>query len=1044
MTVNKILLNEKEYVEEPFLRQLERLGWTILRAGEEGKYDPAITMREGFNEVIIEKELKAAIKKLNDWVEDDQIPDIIRQITLPQSTSLIDANKEVLEVLLEKNPSVENRKNGTNMTARVIDFRNPLVNSFLAVSQFKVNIPGTENHIIPDITLFINGLPIAVVECKSPYVTDPIGEAITQLMRYSNRRDVKEGNEKLFWFNQIVVATSRQKAVYSTISGEHEHFVEWKDPYPLALSQIETEGGESVNSQQIMIQGMFAKENLLDIIQACTVFKDNDKGKLIKVTARYQQFRTMRKIISRLKSKKPPEEKGGIVWHTQGSGKSLTMVFIVRKMFYDKDLAGYKIVFINDRRDLKKQLTETSQSIGFPVLVANRIAELKEHLRSTSPNLVMGMIQGFQERELQQKFPELNASDKILVLADESHREKSKFLGANMKAALPNAVYIGFTGTPTEPALRTFGDYIDKYSMRQARDDGVTVEIVYEGRTHKAEITDHESMNKRFEDVFSDINEEERQKILGRYTWKTYLEARETIREKASDMLNHYIKQIFPNGFKAQIVAVSRIAAVRYKEELDKALKEIIDSAKKSANSTIDMAALERMKIEVVISGSANDEPNLRKYTDSSKHENIIKSFKLPFNKSDENGVTGDVGIIIVCDMLLTGFDAPIEQVMYLDQLIKEHNLLQAIARVNRPDKMKYQGFVVDYVGITKHLREALSVFDREDVNEVLSVLKSDDKCIDGLKFSFSQIKDFFGRYDIKDVNDVDSCIDLLADEEIRNEFVSLFKSFSKSIDAVLPRKEALNYVQQLRHLSFISQSALNRYRDHKLSLKDASKKIRDIVDEYLISNGVDPKISPVPIFDKRFQTRVNSQKTDKAKAEEMRYAISQHIDMHRDEDPEMYDRFAEKLEKLMQQYQQNWELLAKELQSLLEELRQGRMAENNFGFRPDSEMPFFGLLKREIFRVQNISDLSKDQLDLLVQVTKDLLEITRRELVRVDFWNNITAQKRLKSFIVSHILESFRGNQQIFTARNVIAQKILELSFHLNEKLISHDTESI
>lgn len=1043
MAVN-ILLNEKEYVEEPLLRQLERLKWTILRAGEEGKYDPTITMREGFNEVIIESELKAAIKKLNQWIEDDQLPDIIRQITIPQSTSLIDANKEILEILLERNPSVENRKIGTNQTVKVIDFSKPSENSFLAVSQFKVNIPGTEKHIIPDIVLFINGLPIAVIECKSPYITDPVGEAITQLMRYSNRREVREGNEKLFWYNQIVVATSRQKAVYSTISGEFEHFVEWKDPYPLALSDLETEGSESVNSQQIMVQGMFSKENLLDIIQACTVFKINDKGKLIKVTARYQQFRTVRKIVSRLKSDKPQEEKGGIVWHTQGSGKSLTMVFIVRKMLYDKALAGYKIVFINDRRDLKTQLTETSQSIGFPVLVANRIAELKQHLRSTSPNLVMGMIQGFQERELQQRFPELNASDKILVLADESHREKSKFLGANMKAALPNAVYVGFTGTPTESALRTFGDYIDKYSMRQAKNDGVTVEIIYEGRTHSAEITDRESMNKRFEDVFPNINEEERQKILGRYTWKAYLEARETIREKAADMLDHYLNQIFPNGFKAQVVVVSRIAAVRYKEEFDKALKEVIDNAKKAPNPAIDIHALEKLKIEVVISGSANDEPYLHPYTDSSKHEAIIKSFKLPFNESNDDRITGDVGIVIVKEMLLTGFDAPIEQVMYLDQLIREHNLLQAIARVNRPDNKKYAGFVVDYVGVTKHLREALSVFDREDVDEVLSILKSDDKCIDELKFSFSQIKDFFGRYDIPDVNDVDACIDLLADEEIRNDFISLFKTFSRNIDAVLPRKEALDYVTQLKHLSFISQSALNRYRDPKLSLKDASRKIRDIVDEYLVSNGVDPKIPPVPIFDKRFQARVNSQKSDKAKAEEMRIGISQHIEMHRDEDPEMYDRFAEKLEKLMQQYQENWELLAKELKSLLEELRQGRMAENNFGFRPDSEMPFFGLLKREIFRVQNIDDLNKEQLDLLVQVTKDLLEITRRELCRVDFWNNINAQKRLKTFIISHILESFRGNKQIFTARNVIAQKILELSFHLNEKLTNNGTESI
>lgn len=1037
--MDKILLNEKEYVEEPLLRQLEHLGWKILRAGEEGKYDPEITLREAFSEVIIEKELRSAIKKLNDWVEDDQLPDIIRQVTTPQSNSLVEANKEILESLLDKSPSVENRKLGTHSTVKTIDFKNPKENSFLAVSQFKVTVPGTEKHIIPDITLFINGLPIAVIECKSPYISDPMGEAITQLMRYSNRRGVKEGNEKLFWFNQIVLATHRQKACYSTITGDYEHFVEWKDPYPLALSDLDTEGSESVNSQHVLVHGMFSKENLLDIIQACTVFMVNDKGKLIKITARYQQFRAVKKIIERLRSNKKQEEKGGIVWHTQGSGKSLTMMFIVRKMLRDKDLEGYKIVFINDRRDLKKQLGDTATSIGFPVLIANRIVELKNHLKSTTPNLVMGMIQGFQESELQQKFPELNNSSKILVLADESHREKSKFLGANMKVALPNAVYIGFTGTPTEPATKTFGEYIDKYSMREAKDDGVTVEIIYEGRTHSAGITDHDAMNKKFEDVFQNITEGERHKLLGRYTWKAYLEAHETIREKAVDIIEKYVSEIFPNGFKAQVVAVSRIAAVRYKEELDKALKNKITELVKLPNNKINLELLRKMKIEVVISGTANDDPTLKQFTDDSKHENIITSFKLPFDKTDDKGNVGDVGIIVVQSMLLTGFDAPIEQVMYLDDIIKEHNLLQAIARVNRVDHNKGKGFIVDYVGITNHLREALAVFDKEDVDEVLTVLKGDDKCVEEMKYSYLQIKEFFNKHDIKDMNDVDACIDALEDDEIRNEFVTLFRTFSHNIDAVLPRKEALDYVKPLKSLSFVSQSALNRYRDMKLSVKDASKKIRDIVDDYLVSQGIDPKIPPIPIFDKRFQTRINNQKTDKAKAEELKHAISQHIDLHRDEDPELYDRFADMLEKLLQQYHENWELLAKGLEDLLEEIRQGRLAENNFGFQPETEMPFFGLLKRDVFGATNISELPQDKLNLLVQVTKDVLELVRRETGRVDFWNNITAQKKLKSFIISHLLTVFRQDKELFEKRKVIAQKLVELAFHLDDRMKRH-----
>ena len=220
-----------------------------------------------------------------------------------------------------------------------------------------MNIPGTENHIIPDIVLFVNGLP-GVVECKSAYLPDPIGEAVEQLMRYQNRRgDTKEGNEKLFWYNQFLVATSRQICRYSSITGEFEHFIEWKDPYPFKLSDIDLEGSEaSPSSQHLFVQGVLATRNFLDIVRSFIIFQDGPKGKLIKVLPRYQQYRAVLKILDRLKSSKSPAEKGGIVWHTQGSGKSLTMMMAVRKMYRDRELSGYKTVFITDRTDLEKQL----------------------------------------------------------------------------------------------------------------------------------------------------------------------------------------------------------------------------------------------------------------------------------------------------------------------------------------------------------------------------------------------------------------------------------------------------------------------------------------------------------------------------------------------------------------------------------------------------------------------------------------------------------------------------------------------------------------
>lgn len=1038
--MDRILLNEKEYVEEPFLRQLDRLKWSILRAGEEGKGDPKVTFREGFNEVILEKKLCEALLRINSWLKEDQLAPIIREITTPNITGgLIENNRYILEKLLE-NTSAENSKTKRPDTVRFIDFEHPEQNEFLAISQFKVNIPGTEKHIIPDIVLFINGLPIGVIECKSAYLPDPMGEAIEQLMRYQNRRgDDKEGNEKLFWYNQLLIATSRQICRYSTITGEFEHFNLWKDPYPYRLSDIDTEGGDAVTSQQVLIQGILAKQNLLDIIQSFIIFQNGPKGKLIKILPRYQQYRTVCKIVERLKSGATPREKGGIVWHTQGSGKSLTMMMAVRKMYRDRELSGYKTVFVTDRTDLEKQLKGTAKSIGYTVNVADSIAKLKELLRTNTPDLIMAMIHKFQEHELMQEFPVLNESEKIFVMIDEAHRSQYKYLGANLNKSLPCSVKVAFTGTPIDRTETAFGAYIDKYSIRQAVDDGVTVEIIYEGRAHKAFVSKPDDMDKRFMDVFPEASQsQEVQEEIRRREWKAYLEAKETISAKAEDMLKHYLAHIFPNGFKGQVVAVSRVAAIRYKKAFDALLSNdlwidnFINKLEEETQIVVNRELLKRMRVEVVISGSPNDEPEMQKYTDENEHDKIIESFKLPFDKVADSGISGYVGIIIVQSMLLTGFDAPMEQVMYLDDVIREHNLLQAIARVNRVEKNKHAGFVIDYVGIVRHLREVLSKFEEKDTAEILEVFKDQARDLDELAFAKTALEEFFKKYEILDINDVDACVDILADEEARNDFLVLFKQLSAAMDKALPRPEALKFVQDMKRFAFISQVARNRYRDEKFNLRDASKKIRDIVDEYLVSCGVDPKIPPVPIFSEKFKVQLRKEESPRAQAEELKSAIAEHINKHMEDDPELYERFSQRLEKLLREYKENWEILARELEVLLEEIRKGRGSEESFGFDPKTEMPFLGLLKKEVFGVKDLSSLNQEQLDLLIQTTKDILELIQRDIQLVDFWNNIPAQRRLKGYIASHLLTAFRSNTELFNRRIAISQRIMELAFHL------------
>jgi len=1063
-------LDEEHYVENPFLAQLQRLGWKIYRQNKDNPedvkeiiefndlmqpiYRSSVKFRESFREVMLEKELRNSIKKINPWIEDDQITEVIRRISTPQTNSLLEINREIHYLLIENTSVQENRKTGEKSpTVKFIDFRNPENNTFIAISQFKVNIPGTEKHIIPDIVLFVNGLPLIVVECKSPATSDPINEAITQLMRYSNRRETKEGNEKLFWYNLLMIATSNQVAKYGTISSEYEHFYEWKDPYPYSLSDINEK--KNTTSQNVLIHGMLSKKNLLSILRTFTLFVEDTKG-FKKIAPRYQQFRAVHKIIEKIKKGKTPEEKGGIVWHTQGSGKSLTMMQTVRAFYHDPELSNFKIIFITDREQLEKQLKETSKSVGFTIHHANNIKTLKELLKTDTPDLVMAMIHKFQERELKTSFPVLNESPNILVMIDEAHRTQYKLLGANLRNALPNSVKIAFTGTPIEKTELTFGEYIDKYGIRQSVEDGVTVEIVYEGRTHSAELSNEKAANAKFEEVFQYVDKDERRLILGRYTWQAYLEAEEVIRDKAKDMVEHYIKHVFPNKFKAQVVAVSRLAAVRYKQALEEALQEKIEELEKSNLDKVDLDTLKKLKVAVVISSSQNDDPSIYKkeYTDKQEQDKNIKRFKMPFDKVDESGISGDVGFIVVNEMLVTGFDAPIEQVLYLDRPIKNHNLLQAIARVNRVYKNKSCGFVVDYIGILRNLEKSLAVYSDEDIKEISQVVVNKAKSKDELKSTHSQLNEFFKKYGISNWREnIEECIDLLAEEEIRNKFINYARRFDRAMDKVLPDPEALKYVEDLKIISFIKESARNRYRDDRLSIKDASNKIREIVEEYLISQGINPKIPPVPLLSEAFVQELEK-KSPKATTEELKRAIIQYIEEHSEEDPEFYERFSDRLKKVLEEYKENWELLAQEFLKLRDQIKIGRENEETFGFDPKIEMPFFGLLKNMIFGNEiPLEKLEDDQINLLVHLTQDFLEIIKREIQMVDFWDSYEKQKRLKGFLASHILR-FSSRQSspkeddvvkedhgtygtkkqvdLFSKRNEIAQRLLELAYYI------------
>lgn len=1043
-------LDEYSHVEKPFLEQLAGLGWDVLEL--QMQQQPEQSFRTSFSEVVLKPKLQEALVKINPFLTAPQVDELERKITTFQKNSLLENNQQVLHYLLENTTVSKNELTGElSPTVRFIDFDNLENNNFVAISQFKVSVTGTDHHIIPDMVLFINGLPVVVVEAKSSKVKEPIQEAIDQLMRYSELRgDTGEGNKELFYYNQILVTTCRTEAKFGTITTRIEkHFYRWTDPYPKTLNDL-AHGQSSPNDQQRLVAGMLDRRNLLDIIRVFTVFATNDKGQKIKIVGRYQQFRAVKIATQRLIERKNPMERGGIIWHTQGSGKSLTMMFMVREMKLRPELMSWKIIFVTDRTQLEEQLSDTGQSIGFNIKSANFInpknppngQSLKELLRNDNSDLVMAMIHKFQENgDLTglEIFPELNSSQNILVMTDEAHRSQYSLLAANLDRAMPNATSIGFTGTPTAKTEKKYKDYIDKYTMRQAIDDGVTLEIVYEGFTHNAEVEDKKGMDDKFADVFSDYQLTERLQILGFGSRDAYLDSMSTIMDKAKSMVNHYVEHIFSGGFKAQIVANSRIAAVRYKAAIDAALKAKIAELEIDNPMLVKLDVLRTLETAVVISGSHNDELEIKAYTNGDYHKKSIKRFKLPFGKTDEEdkSLNGNVGIVIVNNMLLTGFDAPIEQVMYLDRVIVAHNLLQTIARVNRVGpEGKDKGFVVDYVGVGHHLKRALDVYAEKELQEIVDCISDDDAELNDLIKAHQDIWNFLKVYGLEDLSDSDAFFDVFYDEDIRFEYIKLYNTLTSCFNTVLPRKEALEFFNDWKAFTEINALANKHFRDGRFSMKGIPPKLRAIADAYLISKGIEQQVAPISIIaDDFFNKVVATKKREKTKAAEVEHAIRHFIDLNIDEDPELFASFAQALEEILKNFKGNWKLIYEELEKLREKIR-NREKEETYGLDRKKQMPFFRIFKAELF---DNRDLTEDEIARNVNLTQHIFNLVATEIKLTGFWDSTPAQLKLKAELQKMLLSpDFKDLPNIIIKRNEIISRIMELAKTNHFKIVN------
>jgi type I restriction enzyme R subunit len=1085
-------------VEQPFLDQLALMGWKVVI----GSLDfPSTTGRESFREVLMKEDLRAAMRRINlrdgePWLDEERVSQAIGELERIGHLKLMEANQQATEVLL-KGVAVDGLpdwEGGRGRTVHFIDWDNPENNDFVAVSQFKVQCPGgqVKKSIRPDITLFINGIPVVVIECKSPGLFDPLTAAVDQLRRYHNARatagevDAPEGNERLFHTNQFLVATSYDEARVGTIGADARYYLEWKDTAPLSETTVKEElGKEHLSSQNRLIAGMLRPGHLLDIVRHFTLFQQVS-GKTVKIVCRYQQFRAVQLAVERLLHGETKAEdgehdrRGGIIWHTQGSGKSLTMVFLVRKMRSLAALRRFKIVVVTDRKDLEKQLSGTAELTGETVKRARRVAEVKRLLSRKGPGIVFAMIQKMQDRDLDDLEADdevgdlgmLNDDEAILVMVDEAHRSNSSALHANLLQALPNCARIGFTGTPIIMGAKKrthdiFGEFIDRYTIKEAEEDGATVPILYEGRTAEGAVADGRDLDQLFEDLFEDRSDEEREAIKRKYGTKgSIFEAKRLIEAKAADMLRHYVEHILPNGLKAQVVAFSRRACVRYQAAFANARDELVAEARALDDKTrrLDdvalqvkprkvraavhawrsLSALEALEFAAIISPDNNDPPEWREWTDAGRVESRIERFKKPM--PDLEGESGDEGgdalaFLIVKSMLLTGFDAPIEGVMYLDRSTREAELLQAIARVNRTGHGKTAGILVDYFGVARHLNEALAAYSAEDIEGALQSLADE---IPKLRDRHACVIDLFTSRGVKPTEDKDGAIELLEDERLRAEFRVKLKQFLATLDLVLPRPEGLPFVRDAEVLGEIYTRARNRYREGMPQLgKAIGRKVQRLIDEHVISLGIDPKIPPIAITDAKFAAHVSRQVSDRAKASEMEHAARHHIRKKLDEDPVYYQGLSDRLEEILEKFGENWEQLALALADFVSEIHRGRQKDDDLGLDPEVHAPFYDVLKQE--REKEAPVGGNDVKWLAGEAVKMVEGIIRPAIGLVGFWKSASRQEELHGSLFEFLIGSGdvllgdHENEEIIPIERAteVAGRLMELAKANHHKLM-------
>ncbi len=1026
-------VNESQF---PAVELLVKLGWTYL-SREEADNARGNDQRK----VILTNIAKNALMRINDYdgKKFDE-PDIAAKVDELENTEfngLIDTCREISGRIMPKlgGGTIKVFENGTyqDRSIRYIDFDNPENNDYHVTVEYKVN--GNEENLRADIILFINGIPIAEIENKKS--SEGYIKAINQLHRYQR----KEYSPKLYTFLQLLIAMDGLNAVYGTTDTPDEFFVGWREKdlglaktkdkieeilsFKLSqdiLTQIKSDLNGYVRPieprnflpQDELIYGMLRKDRILDIIRNF-VFYDG----LHKKVARYQQYFAVKKTlrqISTMDPKNPNRRKGGIIWHTQGSGKSLTMVMLVRALIEDENIKNPRVIIVTDRINLDRQIKGTFENGGLKKDIVRTVSgeDLLRRIKNKDDSVLTTIIDKFNSASNRSK-SFVDEDPNIFVLVDEAHRSQSGEANLKMLQMIPNACYIAFTGTPLLKKQKTenkFGEFIDKYTIDDALADKVIVPLIYEGRFIPLE-QDENAINRKAERLLSTLNEEQRESIAKSVEKDIKRSAKAGIEEICYDIAEHYQKIFQNTGLKAQIVAPNKKSALLMQKWF-------------KADNTI--------KTALVISDengeiSADDEDKLevKDYLDEIK-------YKFSSLKNYEDMVVDDftdnnegIEILIVVDKLLTGFDAPRNTVLYLAKPLKDHNLLQAIARVNRVFSNKNQkiektaGFVIDYSSNAAAIKEAMALFGNFDPDDVHGTLIDANEKKAEVEEKYQKLLDMFRG---KILNSQQDYIEVLRDDATRREFIdqlnSLLNTFAEySCLRDIDSRFVDNIASDLKKFVEIKRTAKLEFGD-EIDLRQYERELKRITNDHITAEQAEILIQPIDINNsEEFKKAIEKLGSNKSRAEAIAAQTERRITeiFKAHGDVVLWQKFSDRIQAII-------DALREEKLADIEALKQLSLITSEINSRKDDELP-------EAIQKQNGADILYRNLKDIVpseQYDKHILSLAKiiQNNAIIDWWKNYDQKRIIENYLDDYIYD----NMQVPESTNKkIREKVLELA---------------